>query len=364
VGYKIREHTLQRVPYLLVPRAQAKVTDLNNGKFPLTDWVVPTAQTNAQPASQPAATEPATPAASTGSATPSATPTPTSTPASGAAPAVTGTDKGKSNERGNGHGKGPWKPDPKPTPVPVPATSATIKLVNRGGALDAGADFYTWGLKDGKDVPKGTAGSGFDLRAAGVQSLDWSPTEKLLVFAVNNHNRWSNAVLNEFDVEVDTNADGAPDWIVFSYDSGFINTGSHNGLAEVFLYEVATDNLYASGFLASAPTDSSTILLPVLAADLGITATSGGFAYSVSSYSIEGPGSDTFAGTAKYDPWARAIEDGQFATVEAARRKPPVAEVTAVIDPAKWAEQQPLGLMAVVIDNKSGAAEAVLVAGK
>ena len=60
--------------------------------------------------------------------------------------------------------------------------------------------------------------------------------------------------------EVDTNRDGTADWIVFSYDSGAIRSGSFNGLTEVWLYEVATDSLYASGFLATAPTDSNSIV--------------------------------------------------------------------------------------------------------
>ena len=121
--------------------------------------------------------------------------------------------------------------------------------------------------------------------------------------------------------------------------------------------------MYASGFLATAPTDSSTMLLPVFAADLGITSDSGGFRYTVKSYSLEGPGADEFSGWATYDPFAKAIEDGQFVTVKAAKRTAPVT-VTAAIDPQRWAEQKPLGLMSVVLDNKSGAREAVLIAGK
>ena len=39
-------------------------------------------------------------------------------------------------------------------------------------------------------------------------------------------------------------------------------------------------------------------------------------------------------------------------------------EKTLVLDPEQWAAQQPLGLMAVVLDNKSGAEEALLIAGK
>ncbi len=350
---------VQRVPYLMVPRAKAKVRDLNRGWFPLTTKVTPTPTPSPEP----------TPSSSP-EPSPSAQPSPSTSP--GASPAAT---TGAVEPDGKPGGKGPKPkptpspkptPGPKPTPVIVPATSATVQLTNVGGALDAGADFYTWGLSDRKDVGRRTPGSGFDLNSAGVQYL---PSDDLLVFAINNHDRWSNAVLNEFDVELDTDSDGTPDWIVFSFDSGAVRTGSYNGLTEVMLLELddegnaLEDGLYLSGFLATAPTDSSTMLLPVFASDLGITSTSGAFRYTVKSYSLEGPGADEFSGWASYDPFAKAIEDGQFVTVEATRRKAPVT-VTAAIDPQRWAEQKPLGLMVVVLDNKSGAREAVLIAGK
>ncbi|MGC3994829.1 MAG: S8 family serine peptidase [Propionicimonas sp.] len=346
-----------QVPYLLVPRAQARVTDLNNGSFPLSQWGTPSP--TASPTASGSASATAGPTASSspsGSTSPTAGPT-----ATGALPQGGGTD----GHGGPGNGGG-GKPTPKPTPTQVPATSATIKLVNPGGALDADADFYTWGLKDARDVPKGTDGSGFDLRAAGVQSFATSSTDALVVFAVNNYSRWSNAVENEFDVQVDTNGDGSPDWIVISADSGVGRTGTPNGLTEVFLYKVATGDVYASGLLATAPTDSSTILLPVYASTLGLTPTAGAFTYTVESYSSAGTGTgnDAFAGSASYNPWAKAIEDGQYATVVAAKRKLPVSEVTAAIDPTLWAEQKPLGLMAVVLDNKAGPDEALLLAGR
>ena len=288
-----------RVPYLLVPRAQAKVSA--DSSFPLT------AKTKAQPQA-----------------------------------------KGENSSK----------------PKPEPATSATVKLANRG-LLETGVDFYTWGLKDDRDVPKGGTGGGFDLRAAGVQSFI-EGDDALLVFAINNHDRWSNAAVNEFDIEIDTDRDGTPDWIVFSLDSGAVRAGDFNGLVEVWALDLGSGDLYATGFLAGAPTDSSTILLPVYAGDLGLTAEAGDFSYTVSSYSLEGEGdlSDSFSSSATYNPWARAVEDGQWADLPAAGRKTGTAQVTAAIDPAQWAAQKPLGLMAVALDNKSGGSEALLIAGK
>ncbi|RZI83783.1 MAG: peptidase S8 and S53 subtilisin kexin sedolisin, partial [Microbacterium sp.] len=99
------------------------------------------------------------------------------------------------------------------------STAKKLTLRNTLGSLTANAEVFTWGLSDKKDAPKAVADTGYDLRAAGVQSFA-DGDDHLLVFAVNTHKRWSNAASNEFDVVIDTNRDGKPDWIVFSYDSG------------------------------------------------------------------------------------------------------------------------------------------------
>ena len=239
---------------------------------------------------------------------------------------------------------------------PRPST-LNVKLANPLGALNADADFYTWGLSDARDVPKSSGGSGYDLRAAGVQSFD-DGSDKLIVFAVNNHDRWSTAATQEFDVSLDTNGDGRPEWVVFSFDSGAVRTGDFNGLTEVFYQNVATGEQYASGYLAQAPTDSSTILLPVSASDLGLTAAAGAFRYTVAGFTIEDQeAGDEFSGWATYNPWAKAIADGDYVTV--ARNR--TAKVSVPVDAANFAAQKPKGLMVVVFDNKSGAKEAVLL---
>lgn len=238
----------------------------------------------------------------------------------------------------------------------VTDTTKTVELTNRKGALTASADFYTWGLSDPKDVPKSTIDTGVDLASAGVQSFDAGGGDQLLVFAVNTHQRWSNAASNEFDVIIDRDGDGAPEAVVFSADSGLVRSGDANGRSEVFVS--TADGLFASGFYASAPTDSSTILMPVLASDLGLSQDAGSFGYSVASYSLTNTAAtDVIDGVAMYNPWSPAIENGQF--VEVARNG--AASVQVAVNGAAYAEQKPLGVMAVVIDNQSGTSETVLV---
>ncbi len=241
--------------------------------------------------------------------------------------------------------------------APQPAKPLTVKLTNRFSALDADAELFTWGLTDARDVPTAIGGSGFDLRAAGVNSYDISDG-RLVVFAVNNHDRWSNAAAQEFDVLVDTDADGEPDFIVFSVDGGLVTAGSANGVSQVFVYDLATGGLGASGFLAQAPTDSSTILLPVYAEDLGLEEGSDPFRYTVESYSlVDDAGYDAMPGWASYQPWSKAIADGDYVTVRRNRK----VQVPLAVDLASFAQQKPLGVMVVVLDNRSGAREAQLL---
>lgn len=244
-----------------------------------------------------------------------------------------------------------------------PATRGIEATVtNDDGVLAASADFYTWGLADPNDMDESVlGGSGYDVRAAGVQSFRFPsatiPDNQLLVFAINSWDRWSSSSVNEWDINVDTNGDGSPDFIVIAVDSGAVRAGVFNGLLEVFFVNVATNQLFASGFLASAPTDSSTLLLPIRASSLGLTRADGDFSYSLVSFSLEGPGVDVVAGTAAYNPWSKAIEDGQFVIVA-----PGGSESTDVaINGSSFAQQRPKGLMVVAIDNAAGAPEAQLI---
>ncbi|MFT4216955.1 MAG: S8 family serine peptidase [Micropruina sp.] len=239
--------------------------------------------------------------------------------------------------------------------VASPLRYANVTLTNPKGALRAGADVYTWGLQDPQDVKK-SAPRGIDLRAAGVQSFE-DDGKQFLVFAVNTWDRWSNAAAQEFDVAIDTDRDGKPDYVLYAVDSGQVRDDSVNGISEVFIYDVAEETLSAAGFMAQAPTDSSTILLPVNAADLGLTSKAGTFDYTVASYSQLDAAEDEIDGWARYNPWNPAISNGDFAFVPANGS----TTVQLTFDQDALKSQKPLGTMVVVLDNKSGKDEARLL---
>jgi subtilisin family serine protease len=235
-------------------------------------------------------------------------------------------------------------------------SSTEIELTNPDTLRAGGADFYTWGLTDPQDVTE-PGDTSYDVRAVGVQSFD-TGDDQLLVFAVSTWNRWSNAATNEFDIAIDTNADDKADYYVYAVDGGLATTGDVNGTSQVFVQNVAT-KATVSRFLAQAPTDSSTILLPVYASDLGMTSAQA-FTYAAAGFSIITSAEDAVEGTATYNPWAPALETGQFETVAPGA----TVSVPVAVNAAEFAKQKPLGVMVVSTDNAAGAGEALLLAAK
>lgn len=230
----------------------------------------------------------------------------------------------------------------------------TTTMTNFSTSVTGSADFYTWGLEDPKDLASKAGDVGYDLRAVGVQSADMN-SDKLIVFALNLHDRYSNAASAEYDVLIDTDGDGKDDYVVLSADSGQVRTKDPNGLAEVFLYNIKTKKLSATGFMAGAPTDSSTILLPVLGTQLGLSADKGQFSYTAATSSTRTDGKDEITQRATYNPWKKALSDGNY--VEIAPFK--TVRESQQVDRTALAAQAPLGTMVVVLDNQAGRGEAL-----
>lgn len=235
-----------------------------------------------------------------------------------------------------------------------------VELTNRNGALSTKADFYQLGLVDTEGDTTASGHPGIDLRALGVQSGDVGTAgDKLLVFAMNSFDRYSNAARNQAQVLIDRNNDGNPEYIVYAVDSGLVRASSADGRNEVFIYDVATKKTAAAGYMAFSPTDNSTTLLPVKASSLGITKATGTFSYTGYISSVaSSAAADQFDGTARYNPWAPAIENGQSVDVNKGSKK---VKVNAKVDQRAAADQQPEGLMVVAFDNRAGADEAILL---
>lgn len=242
-------------------------------------------------------------------------------------------------------------------PVKAASPSGNINLTNKRSPIAATADFYSWGLA-GAGKGSGKKNKGINLSAAGVQAFPFSPTDQFIVFAVTTEEAWSAPSTREFDVLIDVDGDGKPDYAVVAIDLGFLTTGFlFDGNIAAAVFNLATGD-GAIDFLAYAPTDSSTILIPVLSSRLGLSAATPRFSYTAVGYDFLHTGaSDAFTGWAKYNPFSSAITDGQYAIL------PPdgSAAIPFSVNTAELALTPALGLMVVTQDNKNGSDEANLV---
>ena len=232
----------------------------------------------------------------------------------------------------------------------------TIHLANGNGAIAGYGDFYAWGLSNPQT---GTIAAAFEPRAIGVQSNPQptakSATDSILVFAVNSYGRFSTAAVGEYDILIDVNGDGVPDYLLFVADVGLVTTGLANGVPGTFLVNLTTKALIPE-FLADAPTDGSTVLMLVYASDLTISPTNPRFRYSVNAFDRSGAG-EAVPGVASFNAFTPAVSNAMFVPVAPNTG----ADVPVAIDPVEIRKTPPLGFMVVTEDNVAGAPQANLL---
>jgi minor extracellular serine protease Vpr len=227
-----------------------------------------------------------------------------------------------------------------------------VHLSNNRGAIAGNGDFYAWGLSGTRQGVRF-----FDVRAVGVQTNPISGTDSILVFAVNTFDRFSSASQGEFDILVDTNGDGVPDYDVIAVDFGFLTTGTgFNGEMVAAVLNLHTGAIVIN-FLADAPTDGSIVLVPVLASSLGLSPSNSKFSYQAQFFNNFYTTAGAVPGTAFFDAFNPAISNAMFV---------PVAPGTSVdvpfqVVPAQLKTTPTKGLMVVTEDNSSGGSQANLL---
>jgi hypothetical protein len=203
-----------------------------------------------------------------------------------------------------------------------------------------------------------------DVRAVGVQSFpaNATATEQLIVFAVNNYGAWSSPSSNEFDIYIDVDGDGKPDYIVVGLDLGALQTGTFRGRMASAVFSTKSDGADIQ-FFATARSDSATALLPILSSQLCrdgepcLSADKPRFSYEIVSFDLLNGGTKVVSGSAKFNAWSSSISQGDFVTV--APGGTGTSPVTVNSGEAKMTPA--LGLMVVTLDNKNGAEEAQLI---
>ncbi len=231
-----------------------------------------------------------------------------------------------------------------------------VLLLNVLGGVTGYADFFEWGLAS---PPQGM--EYYDTRAVGVESFpNADPANPLgdpeLVFAINTYPRFSSPETGEFDILIDVNGDGKPDYDLVGIDLGFLTTGTFSGQYASVVYNLNTKTVTAA-YLADAPTDGSTVLLPVFAQDLDLTGSSPAITYTEMTTNLFDGSSETMPGSASFNPFSPAISSGFYVTL------PPNthASVPVALSPSQWKKTPAKGVMIVVEDNHSGAPQAVLL---
>ena len=227
-------------------------------------------------------------------------------------------------------------------------TSSTT-VANSG--IHAGtADFYAWGIKDPQDLP---AGSGQDIRDVGVQGPFSDGT---LVFAVNGWNTSSTAATQEYDVAIDLQHNGKPDFYVVGADYGVVTTGTFSGQFASFTINAKTGAI-VDVFAAESPMNSSTVELPTNVADLGLHDANTSFNYAVNGFSIFGGAVDTTPWAA-FDTSKPGVSTGQFASLNPGQS----ASIPLAADYDKLQSAPALGWLVVNVDDAGGPASADEVA--
>ncbi len=246
---------------------------------------------------------------------------------------------------------------------------ATIRFRNFGFHKGI-VDVFAWGLQDGRD------GIGdVDLRAAGVSSV---PTEvctgspdssdRCLLFAINTWSGWSNAAANVYAVSIDADSDPAEDYYILIVDDGLIFTGVANGVVDALVFDADTDDLI-DGFFAVAPANGSTLIVPALASDFGLSKNGRtSFDYMVDaatqgdtvSTDVMTTGTADADGNerARFDAWKNPLSSGFYKPLTADKRVDVPLTVNAATYRPKRGQK---GWLVVTLDDANGAAQADMV---
>ena len=248
--------------------------------------------------------------------------------------------------------------------TPGHTISALLRLTNNG--IHSGtADLYAWGISEPRH-----GGQPNDVRDVGVKvlpgpALGSTAGDRGLLFLVNTWGQAANPSVNEFDILIDTNGDGVPDFVVVGADLGGVLTGSFDGRFAAFTFNAHTGAL-VNAFFADAPMNGSTIELPALASDLGLSDKENGigpvkkqgFSYRVAAFSLKPGGFVDITGSASINPFSPSVSSGDIAKLAPGSS----TTFTLTVDTDQQKAQPALGWLVASVDNANGAPQANEVA--
>lgn len=204
-------------------------------------------------------------------------------------------------------------------------------------------------------------------------------TNRCIVFAINIWDHWSNAAENEYDVDIDVNKDGQPDYALAAVDSEVIlGPGPIEGVPLVAVIDLTGSSpALVDIWFATAPPNGSTILMPVLASEIGRTSSKPAFRYWVESFEVAdqsgGPGNEVSdfdqmltgsepseANTlAKFDSFHNPVSNGNFLHLDPGQSAKLNLSVNKATYNATGGAQK--GWLLANLEDANGAAQADLV---
>jgi hypothetical protein len=246
------------------------------------------------------------------------------------------------------------------------STFASTLPVSNDGIHDGTADLYAWGIHSPMET-----GAPTDIRDVGVQvqpgaNFGAPDSDRGLVFLINTYGQSTNQAMNEYDINIDTNGDGQPDYVVFGFDIGALTAGDFNGQYASWILNVSTGQIVDS-WLADVPMNGSTIELPLLASDIGLSGSST-FTYSADSFPVGSatpftPGGpvDT-TGSASFNPYNSAVSTGD-GSLPGVAADGGTASLPLVVNRGLQQSTHALGWLLASVDDASGAAQAEEIPG-
>ncbi|MDY0745939.1 S8 family serine peptidase [Paucibacter sp. R3-3] len=240
--------------------------------------------------------------------------------------------------------------------VATSQTGNTVNFTNAGGAIATTPVFFSLGQY--QPTPQGIAQA--DVRAIGVRLSGTN-----VIFGINTHNRTSTTLARqEFDICIDTSGGPGftPNLVLIGINGSVLSTSlAKSTFASAIFPTDANCNINGGGsllFTVTQPTDNSTLQIPVGragTAGLNLSTANPRFKYRLFYFGTDGTGA-AMPGTGSFNAFAPAISFSGSPTV------PPGGSGSATVTVnSEIANTPALGVMTVIQDNVSGAAQAALL---
>jgi len=169
----------------------------------------------------------------------------------------------------------------------------------------------------------------------------------------------SNPSVNEWDVLLDNDDDGVPDFGVIGFDIGAILLGGFNGQLGSFTIDLETEEIVSAFFAdGGGAFNTSVVLLPFLLEDVGLAPDGQtDFEYISGVFSLEGFPDDIVTGSSRFDAYSQQVETGDFFQLDSFDR----IRWSADLHQRRMRESHIRGFMVVNPGSRSGYRQATLV---